>query len=101
MTIYRIHAYIISMNWSQCRIALGYNCHMMNIIQQVTDPMPTNLSYIVLAKLLLLSLLLHLLQNYFYHYYRYRCCCYYYQNYHTTLLLITLLQIINLQVWLN
>ena len=36
---------------------------MMNIIQQVTDPMPTNLSYIVLAKLLLLSSLLHLLQN--------------------------------------
>ena len=36
---------------------------MMNIIQQVTDPMPTNLSYIVSAKLLLLSSLLHLLQN--------------------------------------
>ena len=36
---------------------------MMNIIQQVTDPMPTNLSYIVLAKLLLLSSRLHLLQN--------------------------------------
>ena len=35
---------------------------MMNIIQQVTDPMPTNLSYIVSAKLLLLSSLLHLLQ---------------------------------------
>ena len=35
---------------------------MMNIIQQVTDPMPMNLSYIVLAKLLLLSSLLHLLQ---------------------------------------
>ena len=34
---------------------------MMNIIQQVTDPMPTNLSYIVLAKLLLLLLLLLLL----------------------------------------
>ena len=36
---------------------------MMNIIQQVTDPMPTNLSYIVSAKLLLLSSLLHLLQT--------------------------------------
>ena len=72
---------------------------MMNIIQQVTDPLPTNLSYIVLAKLLLLSSLLHLLQNYYYHCYRYYC--YYYQNYHITLLLITLLQIINLQVWLN
>ena len=36
---------------------------MMNIIQQVTDPMPMNLSYIVFAKLLLLSSLLHLLQN--------------------------------------
>ena len=43
----------------------SYNCHMMNIIQQVTDPMPTNLSYIVsaiitvtLATKLLLSLLL-------------------------------------------
>ena len=35
---------------------------MMNIIQQVTDPMPTNLYYIVSAKLLLLSSLLHLLQ---------------------------------------
>ena len=35
---------------------------MMNIIQQVTNPVPTNLSYIVLAKLLLLSSLLHLLQ---------------------------------------
>ena len=35
---------------------------MMNIIQQVTDPMPTNLSYIVLPALLLLSSLLHLLQ---------------------------------------
>ena len=31
---------------------------MMNIIQQVTDPMPTNLSYIDSAKLLLLSSLL-------------------------------------------
>ena len=101
MTIYGIHAYIIFMNWSQFRIALGCNCHMMNIIQQITDPMPTNLSYIVLAKLLLLSLLLNLLQNYCYHCYRYHCCCYYYQNYHTTLLLVTLLQIINLQVWLN
>ena len=36
---------------------------MMNIIQQVTDPMPTNLPYIVLAKLLLLSSRLHLLQT--------------------------------------
>ena len=36
---------------------------MMNIIQQVTDPMPMNLFYIVLAILLLLSLLLQLLQN--------------------------------------
>ena len=48
------------MNWSYTRIALGYNCHMMNIIQQVTDPMPMNLSYIAL--LLVLSSLLHLLQ---------------------------------------
>ena len=72
----------------------------MNIIQ-VTDPMPTNLSYIVSAKLLLLSSLLHLLQNYCYHCYCYYCYCHYYQNYQTTLLLITLLQIINLQVWLN
>ena len=62
---------------------------MMNIIKQVTDPMPTNLSYIVSAKLLLLSSLLRLLQNYYYH-----CYCYYY--YHTTLLLITLLQILSL-----
>ena len=30
---------------------------MMNIIQRVTDPMPTNLPYIALAKLLLLLLL--------------------------------------------
>ena len=36
---------------------------MMDIIQQIIDPMPKNLSYIVLAKLLLLSSLLHLLQN--------------------------------------
>ena len=36
---------------------------MMNIIQQVTDPMPTDLSYIVSAKLLLLSSLLRLLQT--------------------------------------
>ena len=35
---------------------------MMNIVQRVTDPMPTNLSYIVSTKLLLLSSLLHLLQ---------------------------------------
>ena len=42
--------------------------------------MPTNLSYIVPAKLLLL-LLSHLLQNHCYHCYRYYCCCYYYQNY--------------------
>ena len=62
MTIYGIHAYIILMNWSRCRVTPGYNCLMMNIIQQVTDPMPTNLSYIVSAKLLLLSSLLHLLQ---------------------------------------
>ena len=74
---------------------------MMNIIQQVTDPMPTNLSYIDLAKLLLLLLLLHLLQKYCYHCYRYHYCYHYYQNYHTTLLLITFLQIINLHVWLN
>ena len=74
---------------------------MMNIIQQVTDPMPTNLPYIVSAKLLLLPLILHLLQNYCYHCYHYQFDYHYYQNYHTTLLLITLLQIINLQVWLN
>ena len=37
----------------------SYYCLMMNTIQQVTDPMPMNLSYIVLAKLLLLLLLLH------------------------------------------
>ena len=49
------------MNWSQCRIALGYDCHMMNIIQQITDPMPTNLSYIVSAK---------------FYCYRYCCTCY-------------------------
>ena len=89
MTIYGIHADIIFLNWSLCRIALGYDYHMMNIIQQVNDPMPTNLSYIVGAKLLLLSLLLHLLRNYCYHCYCY--CCHYYQNYHITLLLITLL----------
>ena len=63
MTIYGIHAYIISMNWSYYCITLGYNCLMMNIIQQVTDPMPTNLSLIDLAKLLLLLLLSHLIQN--------------------------------------
>ena len=40
---------------------LGYDCHMMDIIQRITDPMPMNLSYIVLAKLLLLSLLLRFL----------------------------------------
>ena len=68
---------------------------MMNIIQQVNDPMPTNLSYIVSAKLLLLSSLLHLLQNYCYHCYRYYCCCHHYQNYHITLLLDTLLQILS------
>ena len=101
MTIYGIHAYITSMNWSQCRIALGYNCRMMNITQPVTDPMPTNLSYIILTNLLLLSLLLHLLQNCCYHCYHYHYCCHYYQNYHITLLLIMLLQIINLQVVLN
>src|SRR5215216_1487355 len=28
---------------------LGCNCHMMNIIQQIADPMPTNFSHIVLA----------------------------------------------------
>ena len=28
--------------------ALGYNCVMMNIIQQVTDPMPTNFSLLFL-----------------------------------------------------
>ena len=38
----------------------SYNCLMMNMIQQVTNPMPTNLSYIVLAELLLQLLLLHL-----------------------------------------
>ena len=40
-------------------------------------------------------------KKYYFHCYRYYSCCHYYQNYHTTLLLITLLQIINLQVWLN
>ena len=79
-------------------MGLGYDCHLVDIIQQVTDPMPTNLSYIVSAKLLLLLSLLHLLQNYCYHCYRY---CYYYHYYHITLLLIILLQIFNLQVWLN
>ena len=63
--------------------------------------MPTNFLHIVLAKLLLLLLLLHLLQNHCYHCYGY---CYYYQcyeNYHINVLLIILLQIFNLQVWLN
>ena len=95
MTIYGIHAYIISMNWSYYCITLGYNCLMMNIIQRVTDPMPTDLSYIVLAKLLLLLLSL-LLQYHHYHCYHYRCYYCYHQNYHTTVLPMTLLQIINL-----
>ena len=82
-------------------MALGYDCLMMNIIQRIADPMPTIFLHIVLAKLLLLLLLLYLLQNHCYHGYHYYCCCYNYQNYHTTLLLITLLHIINLQVWLN
>ena len=73
----------------------------MKNIQQITDPMPTIFLHIDLPKLLLVLLLLSLLQNYCYHCYRYYCYCYYYQNYHTTLLLITLMQIINLQVWLN
>ena len=71
---------------------------MMNIIQQVTDPMPTNLSYIVSAKLLYLSSLLHLLQTI--------------AITVTILLMLLLLSklsyycaaatiIINLQVWLN
>ena len=58
--------------------------------------MPTNLSYIFLAKLLVLLLLSLLLKNYCYHCFRYYCCCYYHQNYHITILLNTLLQIINL-----
>ena len=36
---------------------------MMNIIQQITNTMPTDLSYIVSAKLLLMVLLSQLLQN--------------------------------------
>ena len=70
-------------------IALGYDYHMMNIIQQITDPTPMIFLHIDLAKLLLLLLLLHLLQNHCYHCYCYRWCCYYHKNYHTTLLLIT------------
>ena len=34
-------------------IPLGYGYHMMNIIQQITDPMPMNFYRIVSAKLLL------------------------------------------------
>ena len=68
---------------------------MVNIIQRVTDPMPTNLSYIVPAKLLLLLLLSLLLQYHCYHCYCYRYYCCYHQNYHTTLLLNTLLQILS------
>ena len=49
------------MNWSQCCIALGYDCHMMTITQQITDPMPTNLPYIVLPS---------------YHCYHHYCTCY-------------------------
>ena len=68
---------------------------------ECTDPMPTSFPHIVLAKLLLLLLLLQLLQN-CYCCYRYYCYCYHcYQNYHITMLLITLLEIFNLQVWLN
>ena len=48
MTIYGTHAYIILMNWSRCRVTPGYNCLMMNIIQQVTDPMSTNLPLLFL-----------------------------------------------------
>ena len=29
-------------------MALGSNCHVMNIIQQVTDPMPMNLFILIL-----------------------------------------------------
>ena len=70
---------------------------MMNFIQRVTDPMPTKLSYIVSTKLLLLPLL----QYHCYHCYHYCCCYNNYQSYHITVLLITLLKIINLQVWLH
>ena len=49
------------MNWSSFCIALGYDCYMMNIIQQIVDPMPTIFLHIDLAKLLL---------------YCYHCICY-------------------------
>ena len=118
------------MNWSQFCVTLCYDCYMMNRIRH-NSPSPIQclrisltlflLIYyyycyyctcykiiaitvtitIVTTKLPLLSSLLHLLQNYCYHCYYYYCCCHHYQNYHITLLLITLLQIINLQVWLN
>ena len=87
-----------SLGTPDSRTPTGYNCHMMNIIQQIADPMPMIFLRIDLAKLLLLLLLLSLLQNYCYHYYRYCCCYRYYQNYHIIVLLITFLQTINLQV---
>ena len=31
--MFRIHAYIISMNWSQLCVTLGYDCYMMNRIR--------------------------------------------------------------------
>ena len=47
------------MNWSQCRIALGYNCLMMNIIQQAP------------IQCLRIYLILFLLSYYYCYYYRY------------------------------
>ena len=70
-------------------ISLGCDCYMMNVIQQVTDPMPTSFSHIVLCLFTFSLLLLQLLQNG----YIYFCHCYHY--YHTTLLLNILLQILS------
>ena len=92
MTIFRIHGYIILMNWSQFCLTLCYNYCMRN---RIRHNYPSLIQCLRAFHILIFAQLL--LRCHCYDCYK-NCYCYFchrYRYFHTTLLLNTLLQILS------
>ena len=97
MTIFRIHAYITLMNWSQFRVTLGYDCYMMNRIRHNSlSPIHCLRAFHILffAYLLFRCYFIITIKHQKY-YFCYCYFCYRHHYYQITLLLTTLLQILS------
>ena len=91
--MFRIHAYIISMNWSQFCVTLGYDCYMMNRIRHNS---PSPIQCLRAFHILFFAYLLFRCHCYNHYKTQKYYFCYRYRYFHITLLLNTLLQILSL-----